>query len=542
MYKSGKKYGIEMDENLWNLPVDKIYMDLHQPDSVFSERDLEQIHQSGKRVEDVLAQLSIFSMGFPDVTLLREVSPEDGVLTCSQQNQQLYLDKFELARERVRMAKFVPASGASSRMFKLLYAYLQNPEDFSEDEHTQISTFCQQLEAYAFYQPLEEALETSGYKLKELQEKESYKVIISHLITEKGLAFGSLPKALIPFHSYKEGCRTAIEEHLVEAANYCVSADKMVKLHITLSPQHIPLVKDLMKKVLPIYEKKLGVKYDIAYSIQNPATDTLAVDLENQPYYLEDGSLLFRPGGHGALLENLQQMESDWVYIKNIDNVVHDDWKESTYLWKKILGGVMYSFQEKIFDWLRQLEDTHLILPEVERNLQAFLKGEVGLGFPDYFGEWGREERVSWYRKKLNRPIRVCGIIRTAEATGGGPFWVAQEGEASLQIIETAQINLADPAQQEILSRSRYAHITDLVCGLKDVKGQKFDLPAYRNDQMGFIVQKSLNGRPLRAMELPGLWNGAMADWNTILLEVPHETFNPVKTVMDLAGKEHRPK
>ncbi|MEL6193797.1 MAG: DUF4301 family protein [Bacteroidota bacterium] len=517
-------------------------MKADQAESIFTLQQLDQIKSSGKSQEEVLAQLKLFSEGFPAVKLLRHVSPEDGVLLIEEKDQQAYLNEFSMAQQEVVMSKFVPASGASSRMFKLLFAYLNEGDALHTTQLAIIDTFCQQILAFPFGESLQKELEDAELPLRELIEKKDFATIIAYVLKEQGLGFGSFPKALIPFHHYEDGMRTALEEHLVEAAHYCVAADRQVRLHFTVPPHQINKFDALLKEVVPKYEKAYDVHFQIEKSIQEPSTDTLAVDLENQPFIKEDGNLLFRPGGHGALLENLNRITADWVYIKNIDNVVHDDWKESTYLWKKLLGGVLYYFQVRIFGWLKQLEKAQFLLPEEEQNLLSFLRTELGLWIPEKLSEWNTEDRLEWFRHKLNRPIRVCGIIRTEEATGGGPFWIEEEGEASLQVIETAQINTENTEQAEILSRSRYAHITDLVCSIRDYQGEKFDLMKYRNDKMGFIVQKSLNGKPLKAMELPGLWNGAMADWNTIMLEVPNETFNPVKTVMDLLEPEHKAK
>ncbi|MEM8901439.1 MAG: DUF4301 family protein, partial [Bacteroidota bacterium] len=487
-------------------------MKADQAETIFTLQQLDQIKSSGKSEEEVLAQLRLFSEGFPIVKLLRHVSPADGVLLIEEKDQQAYLNEFSMAQQQITMSKFVPASGASSRMFKLLFAYLNEKGALSKTQLEQIETFCQQIQTYPFGKSLQMKLEdAAGIRLEELLEKQDYVSIIFYLLKEEGLGFGRFPKALIPFHQYENEVRTALEEHLVEAAHYCVAADRQVRVHFTVPPHQIEKFDQLLREVVPKYEKAYDVRFQIDKSIQEPSTDTLAVDLENQPFMKEDGNLLFRPGGHGALLENLNRITAEWVYIKNIDNVVHDDWKESTYQWKKLLGGVLHYFQVQIFEWLRQLENAQFLLPEEEQNLLSFLRTELGLWIPTDVEEWNTEDRLEWFRRKLNRPIRVCGIIRTEEATGGGPFWIEEEGEASLQVIETAQINTENTEQAEILSRSRYAHITDLVCSIRDYQGEKFDLMKYRNDKMGFIVQKSLNGKPLKAMELPGLWNGAMA-------------------------------
>ncbi len=515
-------------------------MKADQANSIFTLLQLDQIKSLGKSEEEVLAQLRLFSEGFPPVKLLRHVSPEDGVLVIEEKEQQAYLNEFSMAQSSVSMSKFVPASGASSRMFKLLFAYLNEGDGLHTAQLKVVEAFCQQILDFPFGKSLQKKLEDAGLVLKELLENKEYATIITYVLKEEGLGFGSFPKALIPFHNYDGEVRTALEEHLVEAAYYCVDAHRQVRIHFTVPPHQIDTFDELLQEVVPRYEKAYDVHFQIEKSIQEPSTDTLAVDLENQPFMKEDGTLLFRPGGHGALLENLNRITADWVYIKNIDNVVHDDWKESTYLWKRLLGGVLHYFQARIFEWQRQMENAQFLLPEEEQNLLSFLRKELRLWIPEDLGEWNIEDRLGWFKRKLNRPIRVCGIIGTEEATGGGPFWIEEEGEASLQVIETAQINTEDPEQAKILSRSRYAHITDLVCSIRDYQGEKFDLMKYRNDRMGFIVQKSLNGKPLKAMELPGLWNGAMADWNTIMLQVPNETFNPVKTVMDLLEAEHK--
>jgi hypothetical protein len=504
------------------------------PEIELLPRDLDYIRASGRDTQTVLSQFNRFIGGFAPMKLVRPVSPDDGLF--SVMDEKAYIVLYEQAAIQRRICKFVPASGAASRMFKLLYAYVTDASALSKPEVAKVEFLCENLSQLALYSKLKTSLARAGSDLDQLIQAKEYAAIINHLLHEEGLNYGQMPKALLAFHQYDGFVRTALEEHLVEAVHYSRSAGEKVRIHFTVSELHQEQVETFLKTVLPDYERRYQCTFDATTSIQQSHTDTPAVDLENNPFRDRHGNLLFRPGGHGALLENLNQIDADWVFIKNIDNVVPDRLKSETYHWKKVLGGILADMQQKIFSELDRLDETGAF----SEGLRDFMESCLNITFPRGFAQNSEEQQIDFIRGTLNRPIRVCGLIKTTENTGGGPFWVEdQHGSISLQILETPQIDLDNPAQQSIAKQSTYANITDLVCGLKDYKGKPFDLLLFRDDEAGFITQKSLNGKPLKAMELPGLWNGAMAHWNTILVEVPGATFNPVKSIFDLLGPAH---
>ena len=505
---------------------------------IFSKADLSQIRQSGRDIEDIQRQLARFVEGFPPLTLIRPIKSQDGLFNLQgQEGADAFIQLFEQKSPHHKVCKFVPASGAASRMFKTLYAFISTPDQLDDTQKKEVEYVCGNLPKFAFYPELKRSLMAEGHDLAALIREKAYEFILTKLLTKEGLNFGQMPKALLPFHSYEGFVRTALEEHLVEAAQYCKSAENQVSVHFTVSEQHQALVQGFLTETVPAYEQAFQCTFHLDTSIQHASTDTLAVGIENQPFRDANGQLVFRPGGHGALLENLNGIDADWVFIKNIDNVVTDTWKAETYLWKKLIGGALILFQNEVFYWLDHLDEEGLTS---EEELLTFMQETLSIGFPAGFTDWNSEKRLAYIRRKLNRPIRVCGVIQTDENTGGGPFWVKnRDGSMSVQIVETAQVDFSDPQQKAIAKQSHYANITDLVCGLKDYQRNKFDLLEFRDDQTGFITQKSLNGQPLKALEHPGLWNGCMADWITLLVEVPTATFNPVKSVTDLLEPMH---
>lgn len=505
--------------------------------SSFSAQDLLFLTQTGRQLESVQEQLDRFQSGFPALRLVKAARIGEGILKVEPEDMPDLIQGYAEAVKQRRSCKFVPASGAASRMFRSLYGFLDAPDQMSKE----IERFFSELPSFAFYAALEASLKEKGEDIKDLLSRQAYSRILQELLLEAGMNYGQLPKALICFHREKGSVRTALEEHLIEGMNYCRSKDGQVHLHITLSPQHISLVQAFLEEVLSAYEAQFDVRFHISMSTQDPTTDTIAVDMDNQPMRDEEGQLIFRPGGHGALLSNLNQIDADWVFIKNVDNVTTDLWKHPTYLWKETLGGLFVRHQEKIFAYLRRLDEEATMPEALEKEIIAYMKEELNITSPLAYSDWSLERRKAHLHKKLNRPLRVCGVIRTEEQTGGGPFWIEEsDGSLSLQLVETAQINLEDSQQQEIAAQSSFANITDLVCGWKTYQGHTFDLMQYRDPETGFITQKSLNGQALKAQELPGLWNGSMADWTTILVEVPTSTFNPVKSVMDLLEAAHQ--
>ena len=356
---------------------------------------------------------------------------------------------------------------------------------------------------------------------------------------EKGLNYSSLPKGLLKFHTYDQWNRTSVEEHLVEGAMYAKNSDGKVNIHFTVSPEHLKLFTELIQLVSKEYEKKFDIIYNITFSIQKPSTDTIAVDDRNEPFLNSDGNLLFRPGGHGALLENLNDLNADVIFIKNIDNVVPDRIKNQTVTYKKALAGLLLKVQQQTFTYLKKLEsgfDEKLI-----SEIIPYIETKLGYHFSESLSDLSLLQKKNLLIDILNRPIRVCGMVKNEGEPGGGPYWVkSDEGSSSLQILESSQFNLKDHAQNEIFKKATHFNPVDLVITMRNYKGEKFNLLQYRDPETGFISIKSKDGKALKALELPGLWNGSMAFWNTIFVEVPMITFNPVKTINDLLRKEHQ--
>jgi len=500
----------------------------------FTSQDLAQIKALGKQPEEVQSQLDRFVSGFPDIELYNIVSEGNGLSILSKEELKKYISQYEDRSTSKQLFKFVPASGAASRMFKTLYNFLDGQND-EQDEG--VKTFFKDIDNFAFSGELTALM---GNSKEELLKKKSKKVV-ELLLSENGLNYGNLPKALLTFHKYKDGSITkAIDEHLVEGALYCSGSGDKVSIHFTVSEEHMSPIKSHLEKVLPVFEKRFNTKYNITFSVQDKATDTVAVDLDNQPIRKENGELLFRPGGHGALLKNLDAIDADIIFIKNIDNVAAQWLIQDTIDYKKALGGVLLETQSKIFQYCRMLRDLLSLAEQSEQEIIQFLDLRLGYKIPNSYKEMAEPDKIAFLFDRLNRPLRICGVVKSSN-TGGGPFWVKQpDGALSLQLVETAQVNLQKSAQKSILTSSQYANITDLVCGVRDFKGNKFDLMKFRDPDTGFIAEKSQGGKALKAMELPGLWNGAMSDWNTAFVEVPMTTFNPVKTVLDLLNKEHQ--
>ncbi|MEP2026930.1 MAG: DUF4301 family protein [Reichenbachiella sp.] len=488
---------------------------------MFSTDQEKYIESRGSDVATIKKQISDFKSGFPFLNLDRPASIGDGITKLSANQIDDYVTNYKSMTAGKKLLKFVPASGAATRMFKELFEFLSDGELNAGTEK-----FIAGLKNFAFYSELSEILKSQGYEMDRLIESKDYKTIVSTLLDEKGLGYGSLPKGLLTFHQESGATKTPIEEHLVEGARYA-SQDGLARLHFTVSPEHQQKFETKLKSVLSNYESELGVKYEVSFSQQKKSTDTIAVDLSNEPILVND-ELLFRPAGHGALLENLNDLDADIIFVKNIDNVVPDHLKADTITYKKALAGMLLSFQKDSFDWQTRMANGEDCLTDALDTLKS--KYGIDLKFSD----------SSELEDYLNRPVRVCGMVENTGEPGGGPFWVQGANGVSLQIAETAQIDLDNLAQAEILKKSSHFNPVDLVCGVKNYKGEKFDLLKFRDDKTGFITQKSKNGQELKAMELPGLWNGAMANWITLFVEVPISTFNPVKTVNDLLKPTHQ--
>ena len=490
---------------------------------MFLEKDFSQINELGIDLETVYQQIQDFKDGFPFMQLQKAATLNNGVMKLTDEELGTFTMLYEKKVSKLVPLKFVPASGAATRMFKSLFSFL---EEGKSDKSTE--QFFERLEDFAFAEDLK----------KILPENADNQTIIDYYLTRKGLDYGTLPKGLLKFHKYENESRTALEEHLVEGANYA-NNEGNVKLHFTVSPEHLSRFLKLLNKVVPVYEEKFSVKFDISFSEQRRSTDTIAVNMDNTPFREKDGSLLFRPAGHGALLANLNDIVADIIFIKNIDNVVPDRIKQPTIAYKKALAGVLLKFQDRIFDYQYQLKEwaSEPLLME----LSHFFEQELCVLPPVGFMGMNHNEKVMYYQKKLNRPLRVCGVVPNTGEPGGGPFWCKNsDGSTSLQIVESAQVDMNNEEQKAIFNESTHFNPVDLICSMKNYRNKKFDLMEFRDPKTGFITQKSKDGQDLKAQELPGLWNGSMANWNTIFVEVPLITFNPVKTVNDLLREEHQ--
>lgn len=506
---------------------------------MLTQQDKDFLAQKGISEEKLESQLNSFKTGFPFLKLAGAASPGKGITIPTDEEKADYLAAWDnYLNGDGKVLKFVPASGAASRMFKDLFEFLDGDSDVPANDF--IKKFFDNIENFAFYAQLDAAcVKNEGKGIKELIAAGCYKAVIDNLLNSKGLAYGKLPKGLLQFHSYENDSRTPLEEHLVEGALYASGRDGVVNVHFTVSPEHRPLFEKLVSEKAAEYEKSFGIKYEISFSEQKSSTDTVAANPDNTPFRNDDGTILFRPGGHGALIENLNDLDADIIYIKNIDNVVPDRLKPETVEYKKLIAGVLVSVQQKAFDYINLLDSgkyTHEQLEEIIR----FLRDDICNRNPD-LSNLEDSELAIYLRNKLNRPMRVCGMVKNVGEPGGGPFLAYNpDGTISLQILESSQIDKNNAEYLQMFNGGTHFNPVDLVCAVKDYQGNKFDLTKYVDPQTGFISSKSKNGKELKALELPGLWNGAMSDWNTIFVEVSLGTFNPVKTVNDLLREQHQ--
>jgi len=505
---------------------------------VWSEEDRQSIAAQGLTAGEVERQLAVFRRGVPPVRLNRPGRAGDGIVVIPETERQNLLAGYEEARRTRRLMKFVPASGAASRMFREWYRCLDAGGFTDEVER---AVFAADLKKYAFFSDLRAVIAAKGRDIDALLANRGEAAVLRFILMEEGLNYGLLSKALLKFHAYPEGSRTPLEEHLVEAALYARDAGNVSRLHFTVSREHEAAIRALLSRVIRDYESRLDTVFEVGISTQDPATDTIAVDPENRPFRTEKGELIFRPGGHGSLLRNLNLLDEDVIFLKNIDNNVPDRLKTETVLWKKLLAGYLIRLQEEIFVCVRLLAEGNGTGKELERMCD-FAQIEVNIGIPPGFLKLPLSERRSFLFGWLNRPLRVCGMVKNEGEPGGGPFWVDDpDGKrgASLQIIEESQIDRGDPKQRAVWSSATHFNPVDIVCGVRDFRGRKFDLPAFVDPATAAITRKSEKGRELLALERPGLWNGSMAFWNTVFIEVPLATFNPVKTVGDLLRPQH---
>ncbi|MEW6271067.1 MAG: DUF4301 family protein [Thermodesulfobacteriota bacterium] len=519
-------------------------------EALLHDDDLRRIAARGLAAEDVQRQLALLRNPPPYTRLERACTPGDGIRVPSAEEIAGALRLHAEAAEEGRFSTFIPASGAATRMFRALLAVHERDRDArradlerraaeGDADAREVLVFADGLHRFAFAEALRDAMRARGLELDAALREGRVGAILEHVLTARGLDYASLPKGLLLFHRYPGGPRTPLEEHLVEAASYARSREGIARLHVTVSPQHLAGFRALLDAVERGHEQRLGTRFEVTFSHQEPSTDTVAVDLAGNPFRDADGALLFRPGGHGALLGNLERTGADVVYVKNIDNVVPDHLKAPIVHWRKVLGGILVGLQAKAFAALARLE--HDGGEDAIAGATRLLERDLDVAPPRDFAAWPLERRRGWATGKIDRPLRVCGMVRCAGDPGGGPFWVrSRSGEESRQIVETAQVDGNDPQQRALLGTSTHFNPVDLVCGLRDHRGHGYRLREHVDPDAVFISEKSFGGAKLRALEHPGLWNGSMADWNTVFVEVPPETFNPVKTVNDLLSPRHQ--
>lgn len=496
------------------------------------------LEKKGISEAQIAEQLACFEKGFPFLKLDGAASIDKGILRPTNAELDSYLQAWDAYKQGEKtIVKFVPASGAASRMFKNMFEFLGAEYEIPTTDFEK--KFFANVHNFAFFNDLNAACEKNNSKsIDTLVAEGNYKAVVANLLENAGLNYGALPKGLLKFHSYEDGVRTPLEEHLVEGALYAAGKTGKVNVHFTVSTEHRELFQALVAEKVAQYAQKYGIEYKISFSEQKPSTDTIAADMDNNPFR-DNGKLLFRPGGHGALIENLNDLDADIVFIKNIDNVVPDRLKDETVTYKKLIAGVLVSLQKKAFDYLELLDGgkyTHEQLEEIIRFVQQDLccrKTDIK--------DLEDAELVIYLRKKLNRPMRVCGMVKNVGEPGGGPFLAYNpDGTISLQILESSQIDMNDAEKKAMFEKGTHFNPVDLVCAVRDYKGNKFNLVNYVDKATGFISYKSKSGKELKALELPGLWNGAMSDWSTVFVEVPLGTFNPVKTVNDLLREQHQ--
>ncbi len=504
---------------------------------MITNEDRKQCEELGMNVEVVEEQLARFQQGFPFLRLEAAASIQNGIKVLSEEERQQCIERWnQYKAEGHHITKFVPASGAATRMFKNMFDFLSADYDVPTTDFEK--TYFENIQRFAFYPALDDSCHVNcGKGVEALIGEGRYKDVVEQMLGQEGLNYGQLPKGLLQFHSYTDEARTPVEEHLVEAAQYAAS-NGVADVHFTVSSEHRKSFEDLLERVVPQYEAASGVKLNVSMSEQKASTDTIAANMDNTPFRTDDGHLLFRPGGHGALIQNLSDLQSDVVFVKNIDNVVPDRLKDDMVAWKQAMAGLLVGLQKQAFQYLELLDSgryTHDQILEMVRFVRHDLSVHV-----EGLKEMEDAELVGFLRNKLNRPMRIAGMVRNVGEAGGGPFLAYNaDGTSSPQILESSQIDKNNAEYMEMFKKGTHFNPVDLVCAIRDYKGQKFDLPRYVDPETGFISYKSKNGRDLKALELPGLWNGAMSDWSTVFVEVPLSTFNPVKSVNDLLREQH---
>lgn len=516
-------------------------------DSGFTIADFVQIYNPGIPVEKIRQHLAIFRNGISKISLERPAVLQDGIHRLEKDKAEGYATLFDKEKNSFKLKKFVPASGAASRMFKFLCEFTAdfNPEKESINAYmnrrnaSALNVFLVGAEKFPFYRQIQNRVKEQNPDYDSWsKDKRSY-TFIKTMLSDKDYDYANKPKGILPFHQYDDFLATPVYEHLKEAVAYA-SSNGEANVHFTISEEHMDGFLDAIKDVKPEIEQQSGIRINITFSNQHKQTDTIAVDLNNNPFRSNDGKLVFRPGGHGALIENLGRLESDIVFIKNIDNVSHNNIKTIS-LYKKALAGMLIELQALVFGYLNKLEND-ILTETFFRELVHFAKEKLGIDVPEDVTKYTPENKAEYFRHLLNRPVRICGMVKNEGEPGGGPFWVkGDKGMHTLQIVESSQIDMENKEQLKILADATHFNPVDLVCSLKDYKGEIFDLSKFVDPSTGFIVFKNKGGKDVKSYELPGLWNGAMAGWITLFVEVPLETFNPVKTVNDLLKPAHQP-
>lgn len=516
---------------------------------MLTQTDYNQLKELGVSPETIESQITQFKQGFAFMKMIKAATIDDGIIRLDDEHLNHFVNLFEKEKQKYNVVKFVPASGAATRMFKAMYEFLDwyndTPEKYEEMKAKagfgSMYYFFKNIEKFAFWNDLQKTFLAENTTAEEMMLQKKFKEVVAKILNDNGLKYGTLPKGLLKFHRYENGNRTSFEEHLVEGAQM-INIQGKTNLHFTVSPDHEALFSELFHTVEEEYESKYNTLYITSFSQQKKSTDTLAVDPNNEPFRDKDGKLVFRPGGHGALIENLNDLFADMVFIKNIDNVAPDYLKPYTYSYTKAMAGVLLHFQEKIKEYLIKLDNFEELDDDTLDEIGEFLVHNLCNLPADKFIPRNRLERIVYLRKKLDRPIRVCGMVKNEGEPGGGPYWcVNRDGTVSLQIVESSQMDMNDAHTKNLVASATHFNPVNMVCYIRNYKGMKFDLTKFVDPNTGFISEKSMGGKNLKALELPGLWNGAMSDWITIFVEMPIETFNPVKTVHDLLRPQHQP-
>ncbi len=515
----------------------------------FSPSDLTQIEERGLTPQKVLNQIEVFKKEIRFVDIQQPATIGDGITLLNDQEEAALEALYNHQKANKQLVKFTPASGAATRMFKFLFNFLEEFKPGKESVNAYINKhqdnnlrlFFTGLDKFPFYEKVTKYMRDVLKLNPEMMGMDAFvHTFVTVMLDEKHLDFGNTPKGLLPFHQYRQHTSTPLTEHLFAATKYLCN-EGVAHLHFTISPQHQDLFKAKQQEVVKVIEKEANCTFEISYSFQESYTDTISVDTKNRPIRDENGALIFRPGGHGSLIENLNQIDADIIFIKNIDNVVVNSYEERVVRFKKILGGKLLELQERIHHYVQRLHEAPQDVDIL--GIVEFMQESLNIRMKEEFEKFSEKYQVEYLLEKLDRPLRVCGMVKNENEPGGGPFWVKHEnGYVSLQIVESAQIDKKNEQQKKVFQSATHFNPVDIVCGVKDYTGKKYNLKKFVDKKAYFIASKSKSGKKIKALERPGLWNGGMAFWNTVFVEVPLYTFNPVKTVNDLLKPTHQKK